>query len=381
MKLTQFHKDFKLQENSFNSVNEILECTKVISKDSLFFLQEWFNTMDFVEVKTSGSTGVPKLIQLQKKHMISSAIATGVFFNLPNKTTALLCMSPNYIAGKMMLIRALTLGWHIDIVEPSSNPLKNCNKIYDFSAMVPLQLNNSLKSIYKIKKLIVGGGVVSNELLEKIQPIKTEIFATYGMTETITHIAVKKLNQFKNVIVSETKQSAISKEITSVNTFFCNDVISNEAMNVNYEVFPDVTISKDERGCLVINAPKVSKQLVVTNDLIKLISLTEFKWLGRFDTVINSGGIKLIPEQIEAKLAQIISQRFFVAGFPDVNLGEKLILIIEGENDLNKDLLLKMLKELENLLKYEIPKEIYFLKQFIETPTKKIDRIKTVSLL
>ncbi len=353
MKLTQFHKDFKLQENSFNSVNEILECTKVISKDSLFFLQEWFNTMDFVEVKTSGSTGVPKLIQLQKKHMISSAIATGVFFNLPNKTTALLCMSPNYIAGKMMLIRALTLGWHIDIVEPSSNPLKNCNRNYDFSAMIPLQLNNCLASIYKVKKLIVGGGVVSKELLEKIQPIKTEIFATYGMTETITHIAVKKLNHCHSELVEES----------------------------NYEILPDVSISKDERGCLVINAPKVSKQLVVTNDLIELISPSKFKWLGRFDTIINSGGIKLIPEQIEAKLTEIISQRFFVAGIPDVNLGEKLILIIEAENSLDKDLLLKRVKELENLLKYEIPKEIYYVKQFIETPTKKIDRIKTVSLL
>jgi len=353
LKLTQFHKDFKLQENSFNSVNEILECTKVISKDSLFFLQEWFNTMDFVEVKTSGSTGVPKLIQLQKKHMISSAIATGVFFNLPNKTTALLCMSPNYIAGKMMLIRALTLGWHIDIVEPSSNPLKNCNRNYDFSAMIPLQLNNCLASIYKVKKLIVGGGVVSKELLEKIQPIKTEIFATYGMTETITHIAVKKLNHCHSELVEES----------------------------NYEILPDVSISKDERGCLVINAPKVSKQLVVTNDLIELISPSKFKWLGRFDTIINSGGIKLIPEQIEAKLTEIISQRFFVAGIPDVNLGEKLILIIEAENSLDKDLLLKRVKELENLLKYEIPKEIYYVKQFIETPTKKIDRIKTVSLL
>ena len=382
MEAIQFHKDFKLQGNSFNSVNEIIEFTKIISQGSSFFLQEWFNDSDFVEVKTSGSTGTPKLIQLQKKHLINSARATGSFFKLPEKTTALLCMSPNYIAGKMMLVRALTLGWHIDIVEPSSNPLKDCNKSYEFSAMVPLQLNNSLSNIHKIKKLIVGGGVVSNELFSKIQNVKTEIFATYGMTETITHIAVKKLNNFNFVIASEAKQSVGSEvKITSVNTFHRKDVISNEAMNVNYEILPDVAISKDERGCLVINAPKVSKQHVVTNDLIELISSTEFKWLGRVDTIINSGGIKLIPEQIEAKLAEIISQRFFVAGIPDVFLGEKLILVIESENNLNKEFLLKSIMGLKNLLKYEIPKEIYFLKQFIETETQKVNRLETLKIL
>lgn len=356
METTQFHKDFKLQGNSFKSVNEILEFAKAISDDSLIFLEEWFNANSFVKVTTSGSTGIPKLIQLQKNQMIESAKVTGNYFNLPEKTTALLCMSPNYIAGKMMLVRALTLGWHLDVVEPSSNPLKNCIKTYDFSAMVPLQLNNSITNIHKIKKLIVGGGAVSNELHSKIQRIKTEIFATYGMTETITHIAVKRLNQFKNLTGSE-------------------------SMISNYEVLPDIAISKDKRGCLVINAPKVSKKDIVTNDLIELISPTEFKWLGRLDTIINSGGIKLIPEQIEAKLSEIITQRFFVVGIPDVLLGEKLILVIEGENDLNKDLFFKRARNLRNLLKYEIPKEIHFLKQFIETETQKVNRPETLKIL
>ncbi|PHS54674.1 MAG: O-succinylbenzoic acid--CoA ligase [Lutibacter sp.] len=353
MEATPFHKDFKLQGNSFNSVNEIIEFAKIISEDSSFFLQEWFNDRDFVEVKTSGSTGTPKCIQLQKKHMINSAITTGSFFNLPEKTTALLCMSPNYIAGKMMLVRALTLGWHIDVVEPSSNPLKYCIKMYDFSAMVPLQVNNSISYVHKIKKLIVGGGVVSNELLSKIQLVENEIFVTYGMTETITHIAVKKLNHCHSERVEES----------------------------NYCCLPNVIVTKDSRGCLVINAPKVSKNNVITNDLIELISPTEFKWLGRFDTVINSGGIKLIPEQIEAKLSKIISRRFFVAGIPDVLLGEKLILVIEGENNLNRDQFFIGLKNLQNLLKYEIPKDIYFLKEFIATETKKVNRLETLKIL
>ncbi|MFO7674065.1 MAG: O-succinylbenzoic acid--CoA ligase, partial [Lutibacter sp.] len=165
MKNNTFHNAFKLQGKSFNSIEELINFSKEISAEVSDFLRNWFDENSFVEVKTSGSTGNPKIIQLQKIHMIHSAKATGEYFNLPENTTAMLCMSTNYIAGKMMLVRALTLGWHLDIVEPTSNPLKNSDKIYDFSAMVPMQLHNSLADIHKIKKLIVGGGMVSNELL------------------------------------------------------------------------------------------------------------------------------------------------------------------------------------------------------------------------
>ncbi len=352
-----FHKNFKLQGRSFSLKEELIDYSFEISSEVQFFLKQWFNEEDFVQVKTSGSTGNPKLIQLQKKHMVDSALATGTYFNLPENTKALLCMSPNYIAGKMMLVRALTLGWNLDIVDPISNPLKNINKQYDFSAMVPLQLNNSLSDIYKIKKLIVGGGVVSNELLNKIQNIDTDVFATYGMTETITHIAVKRLNNFNSVIESETNQS-------------------------HYNLLPNINISKDNRGCLVIDAPKVSNELVITNDLVELISSTEFKWLGRFDTIINSGGIKLIPEQIEEKLAKIISKRFFVTGMADELLGEKLILVIESSSDtVSSDEILRNIKNLKLVTRFEIPKEIYFIKQFVETPTNKIHRAETLKLL
>ncbi len=153
------------------------------------FLKPILISDDFIIVNTSGSTGKPAQIKLKKEHMINSALATGSFFKLPENTTALLCLSPNYIAGKMMLVRALTLGWQIDIVEPSTNPLDKLQKHYDFCAMVPIQLQNSLSKIHFIKKLIVGGGAVSTELIKKLQDVTTEVFATYGMTETITHIA------------------------------------------------------------------------------------------------------------------------------------------------------------------------------------------------
>jgi len=275
-----FHKDFKLQGKSFKTVTEIIEFSQEISMDVYLFFKDWFDEKDFVEVKTSGSTGIPKVIQLQKSHMINSAMATGSFFNLSEKTTALLCMSPNFIAGKMMLVRALILGWHLDVVEAVSNPLKDSEKQYDFTAMVPIQLKNSLTDIYKIKQLIVGGGVVSKELLNEIQSVKTAIYATYGMTETITHIAVKKLNKFAGGIDN-------------------SNVISSAVEKSYYQILPNITIATDQRGCLVINAPKVSSEEIITNDLVEIISDNEFNWLGRIDGVINSGGIKLIPEQIE----------------------------------------------------------------------------------
>jgi len=258
------------------------------------------------------------------------------------------------------LVRALVLGWEIDVVEPKSNPLQNRDKGYDFSAMVPMQLQNSLSEIHKIKKLIVGGGIVSKELEMQLQSVSTEVFATFGMTETITHIAVKKLNNFRYTeLVSES----------------------------HYQILPNVSIFQDNRNCLVIDAPKVSQGKIITNDIVELVSAKEFRWLGRYDNVINSGGIKLHPEEIEKKLSLVISQRFFVTGIADGTLGERLVLIIEknsttdvAEESLRKQIELK-LKEGKNLAKFETPKAIYFVEEFVQTETKKIQRKKTLDLL
>lgn len=339
MNKISFHKSFKLNGFSFSTEEDLLTYVKQISPQSYDFLTDWFSSDDFLTVQTSGSTGKPKSIQLKKEFMINSAKATGKFFNLPEKTTALLCLSIEYIAGKMMFIRALTLGWNLDIVAPTSEVI--IEKKYDFSAMVPLQLRNSINQIHKIKKLIVGGGVVANDLIDKIKAIQTQVFATYGMTETITHIAVKKLNNFKTCEV--------------------------------YKTLPNIQIYIDERNCLCIKADDISNEFIVTNDVVQLISETQFEWLGRYDNVINSGGIKLHPEKIEEKLAKIIPNRFFVTGIEDEVLGKKLILVIEGKQKAIN------LKEVENLSKYEQPKEIYFVDEFIETETKKIQRAKTLS--
>ncbi|MDY7393645.1 AMP-binding protein [Aureibaculum sp. 2210JD6-5] len=351
-----FHKNFKLNGKSFNSVQELLTFSEKLSPSFYEFFTDWFDTTLTINVQTSGSTDKPKSIALKKEQMINSAVATGTFFDLSENTKALLCLSTDYIAGKMMLVRALTLGWHLDVVEVSSNPLQNIDKIYDFCAMVPMQVHHSLSDLHKIKKLIVGGGAVDNTLLMKLQKLPTEIFATYGMTETITHIAVKRLNKL-SLRGDTTKQSV-------------------------YRTLPNVKISTDSRGCLVIDAPKISDKKIITNDLVEIKSNTEFKWLGRADNVINSGGIKLIPERIEEKLSKIIDQRFFVAGIPDDILGEKLILIIESKKlSITSSEVEESISRLTELNKYEIPKEIYFIEKFVETETKKIQRQKTLDLI
>lgn len=373
----KFHKNFKLNNNSFFNVDELLTFAASFSVEIHQFLEDWFSENNFITVQTSGSTGKPKSIQLKKQLMQNSAFATGEYFNLKENTRALLCLPIQYIAGKMMLVRALTLGWNLDAVAPNSYPLKDIEKEYDFSAMVPLQVENSISQLYFIKKLIVGGGVVSNQLQNKLQNSTTEVFATYGMTETITHIAAKKLNNFLSLQERITKKSFKTRSIKKTDYF----VPRNSAF---YQTLPNVTIYKDERNCLVIDAKNVAEQVIFTNDVVNLISDTQFEWLGRFDNVINSGGIKLHPEKIEEKFANSIENRFFVAGIPDEKLGEKLVLIIELESKKAKDFkvfLQNRIKNLSILTKFEIPKEIYFVDAFVETATKKIQRNKTLDLV
>ncbi len=343
----EIHPSFQLNGNSFLTHKALIGYSKKLSEEVFRFFLDWFDEKDHMMVTTSGSTGIPKAMKLKKQFMINSARATGNYFSIGKETKALLCLSNNFIAGKMMLVRALTLGWRIDVIEPTSTPLESIEEEYDFSAMVPLQLNSSINKLHKIKKLIVGGGFVSRELEEKIQDVPTAIYATYGMTETVTHIAVRKLNHNKEK----------NREIQA------------------YKTLQDVTINQDDRGCLVINAPSVTDEELVTNDIVKLLSETSFQWLGRYDNVINSGGVKLYPEQIEKKLSTIIQQRFFITSIPDAVLGQKLVLAIEGiKQEAEYKDLIKQINVLDTLKPYEKPKSLYYIPQFFETPTQKIQR-------
>lgn len=300
-----------------------------------FFL-DWFDKKDYIEMTTSGTTGLPKLVRLKKQAMIQSALATGDFFGLEPGDKALLCLPTQFIAGKMMLVRSLILGLELDVVSPSLHPLQFNTTTYDFVAMVPLQVQNSIDGLSKVRKLIIGGAKLDSALEEKLLPLKTEICETYGMTETITHIAAKRLGD-------------------SV-----------------FSILPNVKISQDDRQCLVIHVATISDEPIVTNDLVELVNEQQFKFLGRIDNVINSGGVKLIPEQIEAKLTGKIANRFFVTGLPDTTLGEKLVLVIEGEKqEFEPDFF-------DVLGKYEKPKEIVFVSKFKENENGKLLRKPTL---
>ncbi len=308
------------------------------------FLLDWLSASDTLFVKTSGSTGKPKNIPLKKSAMINSALATGQYFDLQPEDTALLCLSTQHIAGKMMLVRAMVLGLHLDVIVPSSFPMERTKGKYDFAAMVPLQVQNSLDDIGQIKTLIVGGAPISNSLSKHLSNQSTSVYETYGMTETMTHIAVKRVSGQ-----------------------------NGKGMKGCFETLPGVGISKDERGCLTIQAPRIMDAVIITNDLVDIVDENHFKWLGRYDNVINSGGVKLIPEQIEEKLSVLVENRFFVTGIPDDDLGEQLVLFIEGIREQGQ-VLSKKIKELGTLEKFEVPKQIFYVKNFLETPSGKVQR-------
>lgn len=301
------------------------------------FLLYWFDHNSYIEMQTSGTTGQPKLIRVEKQAMVNSALATGAFFNLDAGIRVLHCLPTHYVAGKMMLVRAFILGWDLDLVAPSSNPLERNDNLYDFAAMVPLQAQESLPKLKQVKKLILGGAKVSQALSQELAALPVEIYETYGMTETITHIAAKRVGE--------------------------------EAFNV----LPHVTISEDSRHCLVIEAPSICDEPVVTNDVVQIVNDKQFIWLGRHDNVINSGGVKLFPEQIEEKLSGRINRRYFVKGMPDEKLGEKLVLVIEGEPYAIEDSIFT------GLGKFEKPKEVLFVKRFAETASGKVIRDKSVA--
>ena len=329
----------ELQEVAYSLVKEGAEYERVMGD----FLMDWLDAKDYINVRTSGSTGKPKLMKVSKQAMVNSSIATGDYFKMQPGQTALLCLPTHYIAGKMMLVRAMILGLELDFVDPTSQPVFDYAKKYDFCAMVPLQLQNTLSKINNIKTLIIGGAAISKPLEEAIQGLRTKIYATYGMTETVSHVAVKAIN-------------------------------GKQKMDY-FKVFPKVTISQDDRGCLVIDAPRVAPERLITNDVVNLHSASEFELIGRIDNMINSGGVKLFPEQIEAKLADQIKERFFIASEPDQDLGEKLILILESDSNKLKTSVFKTLDKLE------VPKNIYNIPKFKETSTGKIQRKQTLKLL
>ena len=338
MEVEQFILDFSAYSNPKTDRFENLSWQKKI----INFLDEWSNSDDFLTVQTSGSTGTPKQIQLPKEHAIQSAKATGTFLNLKKGNTALLCLPIHYIAGKMMLIRASVLQLKLICIEPKSTiSLKN-QKIH-FGAMTLAQVACSKKSIESVVKLIIGGASIPVSIERSLSWYSNEIYETFGMTETISHFAIRNL--------------------TKRESFFTT--------------LPGVCIKTDEEHRLSVKMPW-NNQWMKTNDLIKQLNNHQFIWQGRLDNVINSGGVKLFPEEIEKKLESIVEENFIIASTPDQILGESLIVIVEDSpSRKKKNQLQKSIAQSHTLAKYEKPKEIYFMSEFVRTQSGKVNRKET----
>ncbi|MDA9356820.1 AMP-binding protein [Flavobacteriaceae bacterium] len=344
--MINIHKNFKLNSNNYNKKELLyfascnIQNNDVDLYDLSVFILEIFNIESYVLCKTSGSTGIPKDIKLEKSSLLSSVYMTRDYFNLKPNQSAVSFLPMNFIAGKMMLLRSMVIGLDLQLFNPTSNPSELIDKNYFFSAMTPMQAYNSISKLKFINTLILGGTDVSNSLRSRILSKIDTYYETYGMTETASHIAIKKVSK-------------------------------NNQLITNFKVLDGVTISKNSNNCLTIEAPAISSNIIITNDIVEIISTNEFSVIGRKDNIINSGGVKLVPEEIERKLSKYIYKNFIISSIKDEILGDKVILIIESEK-------YKLKKEVFNYLnKFEKPKQIYFISKFIYTKSNKIDRIST----
>jgi len=281
------------------------------------FLSEWNNDSPLLRVHTSGSTGKPKPIWVEKQRMLNSARITCDFLGLQKHDTALLCMPLDYIAGKMVVVRTLERGMQLLSVKPSGHPLsseslqqlENPERPITFAAMVPLQVYNSLqipeerKRLMQIKHLIIGGGAIDEKLSEELKNFPNAVWSTYGMTETLSHIALRRLN---------------GPQATEW-----------------YTPFEGIEVCLNHEKCLTIHAPAVCNQTLITNDIAELQTFktdeneafVRFRIIGRKDNVIDSGGVKIQIEEVERTLKPHLTGDFAITSITDEKFGEAVVLL------------------------------------------------------
>lgn len=321
------------------------------------FIRSWRSGASEFEISTSGSTGTPKKIMITRSQMEASAKLTQDTLGLRQGQNALICLDTRYIAGRMMVVRSLVTGMRMVIVEPSANP---CQSIpvdiqIHFAAVVPLQMYEIVRSplshrLLGADNIIIGGAALDADTEEQLALFTGTCYATYAMTETISHVALKPLNGPKK--------------------------------DNSFHTLKDINIRLDERGCLAITAPYLPEE-VITNDLAEITGPGRFRWLGRYDNIINSGGVKIIPEHLEDAIQTIfraygLTRRFFITALPDAKLGSRVVLVVEGapwETEAQTHLESAMR---EKLHKAHVPKAILFAIRFEMTENGKVNRNMTL---
>lgn len=322
------------------------------------FIGQWNDASDTVEVQTSGSTGAPKVLRVEKQRMLASARATCDFLGLKSGDVALLCMSMDYIAGKMMVVRSLERQLRLVTVPPSSHPLaapemddETLRRI-DFAAMVPLQIHESLQVprerelLGKIRHIIIGGGPLDADKEEELRHFDNAIWHSYGMTETLSHIALRR--------------------------------VSGKDATPWFTPLPGIGLTVDEDNCLVIDAPHLCPHVLTTHDVVELEQGTQrFKVLGRIDNVINTGGVKIQMEQVEQSLLPHISRPFIITKCPDAKFGEIVVMLLQGTAS---DVAEAEAVCRRHLSKYACPKRIFAVESLPMTATCKPARSLAAAL-
>ena len=324
----------------------------------LELVRQWLTGAQEFGQHTSGSTGQPQLLVLKRRQLAASAARTGDFFDLGPGARALVCLNCEFIGGKMMLVRGLERSMHLTVVEPHADPFDSvpAGAAFDFAAFVPLQLRAMLAAgragqLNQMRSILVGGAGVEPSLLREIEQLTVPVYLTYGMSETASHVALRRLN--------------------------------GPEASAHYRVLPGLHLGQDERGCLTVRGDVTDDKLITTNDRIELLDKHTFDWLGRADFIINSGGVKVQAEKIEqvldvalAELEQ--SRRVFVAGQADERLGEAVTAYVEGTAlpAATEQRLLALLRE--RLGKYEQPRSVVYVPVFQVTASGKLNRLGTV---
>ena len=312
--------------------------------DLYIFLEKWFDASPVITVHTSGSTGTPKELVVRKDRMMQSARLTCEFLNLQAGDTALLCMNLRYIGAMMVVVRSLVAGLNLIVRPASGHPLSDIEEPLRFAAMVPLQVYNTLRvpeekeRLEQTDILIIGGGAMDDSLEAEISALPTAVYSTYGMTETLSHIALRRLN--------------------------------GDTASKHYYPFPSVELSLSAESTLVVKAPLICGEVLQTNDIACLYPDGSFTIAGRKDNVINSGGIKIQAEEMEKRLRPFIPVPFVVTSVPDPRLGQALTLLIAGQVDV---------RELESKLQtvldaYHRPRHIFMTESIPQTENGKTDR-------
>jgi o-succinylbenzoate---CoA ligase len=324
-------------------------CSSSERKDSVIaFIQEWNNSNDFLFVKTSGSTGKPKEFKVLKKYFVESAKLTGQFFNFKKDDKVILALSIDTIGGKMQVIRALLFEMNLLVFDNSRNPIKNLKEKVSFISLAPIQVEEILtknkEKLELIETCLIGGAAISFSLEQKLKVVHSSFYESYGMTETLSHIALRNVKK-----------------------------------DISFKTLEGVSIDVED-DCLMISAPYLGLKDLKTNDLVEILSENEFIIKGRKDFVINSGGFKYHPELLEKKIAQKIDTDFFIIGEKNQEFGEIISLFIEGVYSTEKmDFLNHVFSTC--LEKYEIPKKVYFVEEFFRTESNKIQRKETQNLI